>query len=45
MKGVLTFEEWLEGARDELCTEQQKNIDTERRLYFWMSHEKELEAI
>ncbi|KAJ8426136.1 LOW QUALITY PROTEIN: hypothetical protein Cgig2_022433 [Carnegiea gigantea] len=43
-EGVLSFEEHLEQACEELCAEKGKHIDTEKRLQFWMSHAKELET-
>jgi len=44
MQGVLSFGERLEWAREELCAEQGKHLDTEKRIQFWMTCAKELEA-
>ncbi|KAJ8444430.1 hypothetical protein Cgig2_005952 [Carnegiea gigantea] len=43
-EGVLSYEERLEQTREELCTKKEKHIDIERKLQFWMTHAKELEA-
>ncbi|KAJ8426989.1 LOW QUALITY PROTEIN: hypothetical protein Cgig2_033847 [Carnegiea gigantea] len=43
-KGVLLYEEHLERAREELRVEKEKHITTERKLQFWMTRAKELEA-
>ncbi|KAJ8453380.1 LOW QUALITY PROTEIN: hypothetical protein Cgig2_008264 [Carnegiea gigantea] len=41
---LLDGEERLERAREELHAEKGKHIDTEKRLKFWMTHVKELDA-
>ncbi|KAJ8435238.1 hypothetical protein Cgig2_015641 [Carnegiea gigantea] len=42
--GVLSYEERLERARDELRAEKGKHVDTLRMLEFWKSRANELEA-
>jgi len=44
MQGVLSFEEHEKRAREKLRVEKGKHIDTEKRLQFWMSRAKDLEA-
>ncbi|KAJ8440452.1 hypothetical protein Cgig2_013611 [Carnegiea gigantea] len=41
---LLTCVRAPEQAPEELCAEKEKHIDTERKLQFWMTHAKELEA-
>ncbi|KAJ8430890.1 hypothetical protein Cgig2_003883 [Carnegiea gigantea] len=43
-EGVLSYEERLEQAREELRAEKGKPVDTLRMLEFWKSHVHELEA-
>ena len=44
MQGVLSYEECLERAREELRAKKGKHVDTLRILEFWKSRAHELEA-
>jgi len=44
MQGVLSYEERLEQAREELRAEKGKHVDTLRMLEFWKSRVHDLKA-